>query len=204
MIQGSDEWLAYKAGKWSSSRASALMAKGQGVTRGNLIADIVAERLTGRYTEGFESADMRRGKEIEQEAREAYEFECGVSVTQVAVVDHPTITNTICSPDGLVGEDGLIELKCQKNARHISAKLSGTHAKEYNKQCQWQLFVTGRKWCDVISYNPAFPIELQLAITRLSRDEEMIIAFVGEIARAEAEVAAIFKELESMQKGAAQ
>lgn len=201
--QGSDEWLQHKAGKWSASRAKDLMAKGQGKTRANLIADIVAERMTGRYTEGFKNAAMDRGNELEQEAREAYEFEHGVSVEQVGFIDHPTIENCGASPDSLVGESGLLELKCQNNARHIAAKLQGAHAKEYNKQIQFQLMVTGRKWCDCVSYNPNFPPELQLAVTRVERDNEMIASFVGEIARAEAEVASIIKELESIKERSA-
>jgi putative phage-type endonuclease len=201
--QGSEQWLAHKAGKWSASRAKDLMAKGQGKTRANLIADVVAERMTGRYTEGFENANMRRGKELEQEAREAYEFEVGASVEQVGFIDHPTIPNCGASPDSLVGDDGLLEIKCQNNARHIEAKMNGAHAKEYYKQAQWQMMVTGRAWCDVISYNPAFPPELQLAITRLERDDELIIQFVGEIAKAEAEVQSIIKELKAIQERSA-
>lgn len=196
--QGSDEWLQHKAGKWSASRAKDLMAKGQGKTRANLIADIVAERMTGRYTEGFKSAAMDKGNEQEQEAREAYEFERGVSIEQVGFIDHPTIAMTGCSPDGLIGDDGMVELKVQNSARHIASLLSGAHAKEYCKQGQFQLFVSGRKWVDFVSYNNSFPAHLQIAITRAERDNEMIASFVGEIAKAEAEVAAIIKELEEL------
>lgn len=202
--QGSDEWLAIKAGKFSASRAAALMAKGRGnqpsVTRANLIADIAAERLTGRYTEGFKSAAMERGNELEQEAREAYEFDRGVCVKTVGFIDHPSIAFCGCSPDGLLGDDGMVELKVQNAARHIKSLTSGAHAVEYRLQGQFQLFVTGRQWVEFVSYNPDFPPHLHLAITRAERNNEMIASFAGEIARAESEVQAIIKELGALRE----
>lgn len=202
--QNSDEWLTLKAGKFSASRASALMAKGRGgkpsATRANLIADLAAERMTGKYSEGFKSAAMERGNEVETEARDAYSFEKGVAVETVAFVEHPTIKNCGASPDGLVGDDGLVEIKCPSaSARHLEALTRGAHAKEHNRQCQFQMMCTDRQWVDVVSYFPEFPPNLQLAITRVDRDNEMIAEIAGEIAKAEAEIQMIIKELKEIQ-----
>lgn len=205
--QGTPEWLAAKAGVFSASRASALMASGRGgapsATRANLIADLAAERMTGRYTEGFKNAAMERGNELEAEARDAYSFEKGVAVEQVAFVKHPTIVNCGCSPDGLVGDDGLVEIKCPSaRARHVAALLNGAHAVEYRLQVQFQMMVTGRKWCDVVSYDPAWEPDLQLAITRVQRDEKVIGEIVGALAIAEREVNELINQLKAIQEGA--
>lgn len=203
--QNSPEWLALKAGKFSASRASALMAKGRGgqpsATRANLIADIAAERMTGRYTEGFKNGAMERGNIVEQEARDAYSFEMGVAIETVAFVEHPTIANCGASPDGLVDAEGLVEIKCPTaSARHLEALTRGAHAVEHNLQCQFQMMCTGRQWVDVVSYYPDFPSGLQLAITRVDRDDEKIIEIVGAIAKAESEVQAIINELTKIQE----
>lgn len=203
--QNSPEWLALKSGKFSASRAAALMAKGRGgqpsATRANLIADLAAERMTGKYSEGFKNGAMDRGNIVEKEARDAYSFEMGVAIETVAFVEHPTIANCGASPDGLVDVEGLVEFKCPvASARHLEALTRGAHAKEHNLQCQFQMMCTGRQWVDVVSYFPDFPPGLQLAITRVDRDDELIVKIVGEIAKAEAEVQMIVKELESIQE----
>lgn len=208
IIQNSPEWYALKAGKFSSSTASALMAKGRSgqpsATRANLIARLACERITGRFVEGFKNGPMDRGKEVEQEARDAYSFERGVALETVAFIDHPTIPNCGASPDALVGSDGIAEFKCPvADDRHLQARLKGSHAVEHRLQCQFQLMVTGRQWVDVVSYCPWFPSYAQLAITRVKRDDETITGLVGAIAKAETEVAAIIKELESLKERSA-
>ncbi len=206
MEQNSEEWLNEKAGKFSASRCSALMAKGRGgapsKTRANLIADLAAERMTGRYAEGFKSFAMERGNEVEEEAREAYAFERGAVVMQEAFIPHPKIKNCGCSPDGLVGDDGLVEFKCPSaSGRHLDALLKKSHATEHNKQCQFQMMCTERKWVDVVSYYPEYPDGLELAIARVVRDENLISEIEQEIEQAEREVQELIKKLKAIQKG---
>lgn len=207
IAQRSDAWFAAKCGKFSASSAAELMAKGRSgapsATRANLIARLIRERLTGKYVEGYKNAAMERGVEMEAEARDAYSFARGVAVEQIGLVDHPRIPNCCCSPDGLIGEDGLLEIKCPSaEAQHLNAILKGAHAIEYNRQIQFQLMVANRRWCDIVSYNPHWPAHLQLAIVRVERDDKICAEMVGEIARAEAEIAAIMNELQQKAEAA--
>jgi len=202
--QNSDEWLELKAGKFSASRAKDLMAKGQGgapsKTRANLIASLAVERMTGKYSEGFKSWEMERGNEVEDEAADAYTFLRGVVLEKVAFVPHPKIKNCGASPDRLVGDDGLAEFKCPSaSARHGDALLRGSHGVEHNKQAQFQMMCTGRKWVDVVSYCPSFPEGLELAIVRLERDEKMIGLMEQEIEKAEVEVLEMMEKFKAIQ-----
>lgn len=206
--QGSEAWLAEKAGCFSASTASALMAKGRSgqpsATRANLIARLAVERITGRYVEGFKSAAMDRGNEVEQEARDAYSFERAVALETVGFIRHPSIANCGASPDALIGADGMAEFKCPvADDRHLQALLSGAHAVEHRLQCQFQMMVTGRQWVDVVSYCPWFPSGLQLAVARIERHDETIVEIVGEIAKADLEINQIISELEKLGKIAA-
>ncbi len=197
--QRSAEWFHLRAGSFTASRCSDLMARtksGPSASRGNLIALLAVERLTGQPVETYRNAAMERGTELEAEARDAYSFAHGVAVGEVGYVPHPTIPNCGCSPDGLIGNDGLLEVKCPASmAKHLEALRSGSHAVEYRWQLQHQLFVTGRKWVDAASYDPRFPEHLQLAVVRVQRDEAAIAEIAAEVAKADAEVEAIVNEL---------
>lgn len=205
--QGSPEWFALKAGKFSSSRASDLMAQGRGgapsASRRNLLAALAVERITGVYVDSYHNGVMDRGNEVEAEARNAYSMHTLSAIDEVSFIEHPTIKNCGCSPDGLVGADGIVEFKCPSSmARHLEALTSQAHAKEHRWQAQFHMLATGRAWCDVVSYDPRYPHGLRLAIARVERDAAAIKELVGAIAVAEREVEAIIAELKTLQEKA--
>jgi hypothetical protein len=122
IIQRSSEWFAARCGSLGASQIADALAKtksGWGASRANLQAKLVIERLTGRQEESFSSAAMIWGVEKEEEARTAYSFVTGHDVTEVGLYKHPTIIGSHASPDGLVGHDGCIEIKCPNSATHI-------------------------------------------------------------------------------------
>jgi putative phage-type endonuclease len=206
MIQGDSEWLALRAGKFTGSRFAALMAttkSGPSASRGNLLVTLALERLTGQPEETFQNDAMRRGTELEPLARGAYEAQTGELVEQVAFITHESHAFCGVSPDGLLGADGMLELKCPASqAKHLEALRSGSHAQEYRWQVLGQLWVAKRAWCDVVSFDPRFPEGLQLAITRVTRDEVSIKALEQACIAANAEVDAIVTELQQMRKAA--
>ena len=168
--QGTAEWLAQRAGRVTASAISnCMMAK---TTAGyqNYQAQLICERLTGQPVEGFKSAAMERGTELEPQARAFYELESGMTVSEVGFVSHPALDGAGASPDGLVGSDGLVEIKCPEAAKHIKNLMGGTIDKGYALQMQWQMECTGRDWCDYVSFNPDFPDHLKISIRRVQRN----------------------------------
>lgn len=172
--QGSPEWFALRAGKVTASRVADVMAKTTTAAYQNYMTDLIAERLTGAKTESFTNAAMQWGVDHEAQARVEYEVKTGSLVEQIAFVDHPTIQMFGCSPDGYVGEDGLIEIKCPNTSTHIDYIRQDKAPAKYVNQMQCQMAVTGRKWCDFVSFDPRLPDGLQLFIVRLERDDEYI------------------------------
>jgi putative phage-type endonuclease len=175
--QRSSDWFAARLGKLTASRiadATARIKNGWGASRDNLMATLVCERLTGKSVEGFTNAAMQWGTDHEPEARSAYEFELGVTVTEVGFIDHPTIDMAGASPDGLVGTEGLLEIKCPETKGHIETLLSKKVPEKYIKQMQWQMACTGRQWCDFVTYDPRMPQELQIWALRVLRDDKLI------------------------------
>lgn len=176
-IQGSPEWLAERCGKVTASRVADVIAKtrtGWGASRANYAAELIVERLTGVKTEGYTNAAMQHGIDTEPQARFAYEFDSDVSVVQVGFVPHPSIQMAGASPDGLVGEDGLVEIKCPSSATHIDTLLDGKVPAKYVTQMQWQMACTGRKWCDFVSFDNRMPESMRLFIKRVHRDDAVI------------------------------
>ena len=204
--QEGQDWVQQRCGAFTASRASDLMAKtrsGPSASRGALLALLAVERLTGHPVETYCNAAMQRGTDLEAEAREAYSFATGHAVIEVGFCQHATIPRCGASPDGLVGDDGLVELKCPANmAKHLDSLRTGAHAQEYRWQLQHQMLVTGRQWVDAVSYDPRFPDGLQLAIQRVGRDEDAIAELVAEIKKADAEVMAMVAELHSIKEAA--
>jgi putative phage-type endonuclease len=175
--QRSSEWHQARLGKLTASRIADATAKtktGWGASRANLMADLVVERLTGLPAERYLNGAMQHGIDTEPEARSAYEFELGVTVTEVGFLDHPSIDMAGASPDGLVGDEGLVEIKCPQSAAHIDVLLTKSVPEKYLKQMQWQMACTGRKWCDFATYDPRMPQELQLWVFRVLRNDKMI------------------------------
>jgi hypothetical protein len=194
--------MSQRAGNFTASRAADLMAKtrsGPSASRANLLALLAVERLTGECVQTYQNGAMARGIELEAEARDAYSFERGVAVTESGYVASPTAAHTGCSPDGLLGDDGLLEIKCPSSMqKHVDALRTGAHAVEYRWQLQHQMMVTGRAWVDAVSFDPRFPDGLQLAIKRVLRDEKAISELRDEIITADAEVEAMVAELQQL------
>ena len=187
MEQRTDEWHQARLGKVTASKIADVMAKGRGnapsATRENYEAQLIAERLTGRPTEGFSSAAMQWGTDNEDQARSAYSFIEDVDVEEVGFVDHPAIDMAGASPDGLVGTNGLVEIKCPNTATHLRFIENGTIDRRYLFQMNWQMACTGRQWCDFVSYDPRLPENLGIRILRVMRDDELIEELEGEVGR---------------------
>jgi putative phage-type endonuclease len=191
MDQGSEEWFTIRIGKVTASRVADVIAKtktGYSASRDNYMAQLVCERLTGQKGESFTNAAMQHGTDTEPLARAAYEALHDVLVDEVGFVPHPTIEMAGASPDGMVGEDGLIEIKCPNTATHIDTLLSETVPSKYFTQMQFQLSCTGRKYCDFISFDNRLPPELQLFVKRVPRDEVFIRLIEAEIVQFIAEL----------------
>lgn len=177
MEQRTDEWFIERLGKVTASRVADVIAKtksGYSTSRANYMAELICERLTGRRGESFQSAAILWGVEQEANARAAYEAKTGELVVETGFTPHGTIPMTGASPDGLVQNDGLVELKCPLSATHIETLLGGTVPGKYITQMQWQMACTGRQWCDFVSYDPRLPENMQLFIQRVPRDNVMI------------------------------
>lgn len=177
MDQGSEAWVAIRLGKVTASRVADVIARtktGPSASRANYLAELVAERLTGARGETFSSAAMQWGTDNEAEARLAYEFRTDASVEQVGFIPHPRIEMSGASPDGLVGADGLVEIKCPNTATHIETLLTGAIPGKYETQMLWQMACTGRAWCDFASFDPRLPEEMRLFVKRFARDDARI------------------------------
>lgn len=181
--QGTEAWFADRLGKLTASRMADVLARiksGEAASRANYRAELVAERLSGKRQESFTSKQMQWGTESEPLAISAYEAEFGVLVEKTGLVDHPAIAMSGASPDGLVGDDGLIECKCPDTKTHIETILSDSVPSRYMPQIMWQLACTGRAWCDFVSFDPRMPMEQQLFVKRVQRDEALIAEYEAE------------------------
>jgi putative phage-type endonuclease len=202
--QGTPEWFAQRLGKVTASRVADIMAKtktGVAASRGNYLAQLVAERLTGQSADTFKSGAMQHGTETEPQARMVYEAETGQIVTEVAMINHPTIEMSGASPDGLVGTDGLVEIKCPNTSTHIATLLADKAPSGYMAQMQWQMACTGRAWCDFVSFDPRMPEDMQLLIKRVPRDEALIAEYEAEVIKFLAEVQETVDKLIALRRG---
>jgi putative phage-type endonuclease len=177
IVQGSEEWKAIRLGKATASRVADIVAKGKSgpsAMRANYLAQLVAERLTGKPQDSYQSDAMERGSEVEPDARNAYAFRKGVEVEEIGFVPHPTIAMSGASPDGLVGDRGLVQFKCPNTATHIDTLRRGIISGRYQTQMMWELACTERDWCDFASYDPRLPESMTLAVQRVNRDDARI------------------------------
>jgi putative phage-type endonuclease len=185
MQQGTNEWRLARCGSLGASQLSDALAKtksGWGASRENLKSRMVIERLTGLPVDGYESPAMIWGRDKEEEARIAYSFMTGYDVTEVGLYKHPTIIGTHASPDGLVNDDGCIEIKCPNSATHIEVLKTNQIAHKYILQMQWQMACADRQWCDFVSFDPRMPDHLMLYIARVQRDSDMLATLESEVA----------------------
>ena len=206
MKQGTDEWFSARLGKATASRVADILAKvkaGEAAARANYRAELVAERLTGKAQESFTTKQMQWGTDSEPLARAAYEAETGAMVEEVGLFDHPSIAMAGASPDGLVGDDGQIECKCPDTKTHIETILADAVPSRYVPQIQWQMACTGRAWCDFVSFDPRMPVEQQLFIKRVQRDDKYITETLEpEVSRFLAEVEQTTEQLLNWKKAA--
>lgn len=185
MEQRTDEWFSARLGKVTASRIADVMAKLKSgkpaTTRDNYAAQLIVERLTGQQYDSFTNSAMQWGTDTEPRARAAYEFVTDRQVVEVGFIDHPEIAMSGASPDGMVGDDGLIEIKCPNTSTHLSTLEGAKVPQKYVYQMQWQMACTGRQWCDFASYDPRVPLEMQLFTERVARDDELIQNIEAEI-----------------------
>jgi putative phage-type endonuclease len=201
IIQGSAEWHAIRCGRVTASRVADVVAKtrsGWGASRANYAAELIAERLTGEPAERFTNAAMQWGTDHEPDARAAYEFFRDAAVAEIGFVDHPSIEMTGASPDGLVGDDGLVEIKCPNTATHLDTLLSQTVPAKYVTQMLWQMACTGRKWCDFVSFDPRLPESMSMFVKRVERDDKRIAELETEVAAFLQEISAKIEQLNSL------
>lgn len=176
--QRTPEWFAERLGKITASRIADVVGKTKsgsyGAARKNYMAELLCQRLSGQQEEKFTSAAMQHGTDTEPAARAMYILETGTDVTETGFIPHPTIAMSGASPDGLAGEDGLIEIKCPNTATHLEFLQSRKPKHEYLLQMQWQMACTGRQWCDFISYDDRLPEKLAYRCIRIQRDDTLV------------------------------
>ena len=190
--QRTEEWFQQRLGKVTASRISDVIAKtktGVSTSRQNYLVQLVSERLTGKKGDSFVNQAMLDGIERESAARSLYMLNKDVDVTEVGFFDHPVIKNSGASPDGAVHAEiegkyaGLIEIKCPIETTHTNTLMSKSVPSKYIPQMQWQMACTGAKWVDFVSYNPNFPVELQLFVSRVDRDDAYIAELEAEVVK---------------------
>lgn len=174
--QGSEAWKQVRVGKITASRLSDVLASGKAgapsKTRQSYLYELASEIITGQAADSFTNAAMQHGTLCEPLARIEYEEREGLPVQQVGFVE---VNERLgCSPDGLVGENGLLEIKCPKTSTQIQYVLDGEFPSEYKAQVQGQLWVCEREWCDFVSFDPRIEGPSQYFKIRVNRDEEYI------------------------------
>jgi putative phage-type endonuclease len=184
MEQRTEDWFEARLGRVTASRTADVMAKtktGYSASRANYMAQLITERLTGRSESGFSSAAMQWGTETEPQARAAYELMTGRDVIEVGFIQHPVVLDFGASPDGLVGDDGLIEIKCPNTATHIETLLNEKVPSKYNIQMQVQMLCTDRAWCDFVSFDPRLPGDMAFWMKRVERDDKLCKEIEAEV-----------------------
>ena len=188
--QRTEEWFQQRLGKVTASRISDVIAKtktGVSTSRQNYLIQLVSERLTGKKGDSYVNQAMLDGIEREDAARKLYEIKRNISVSEVGFFEHPVLSMSGASPDGAVHAEiegkyaGLIEIKCPIETTHTNTLMSKSVPSKYIPQMQWQLACTGASWVDFVSYNPNFPPELQLFISRVDRDQSYITELEVEV-----------------------
>lgn len=198
--QRTNEWYEARLGKATASNFSAIMAKGRNgyelAARKNYRAQLVSERLTATKEDSYSSSAMAWGTEYEDTARLMYEMKSGNTVEDCGFFAHEKL-QAGASPDGLIGEDGLVEIKCPNTSTHIDTLKRQDIPPQYFWQVMGQMWITGRKWCDFVSFDPRLPSNAQLFITRVERDDEAIKNLEAEVTTFLREVAAEVQFIET-------
>jgi YqaJ-like viral recombinase domain len=185
MLQGTDEWRQARCGSVGASDAPRVVRRtktGYSADRENLLAEKVLERLTNAPFEKYKTQSMLQGTAREPEARLLYQIVKGVEVELIGFVPHPGVKGSHCSPDGLIGLDGLVEIKCPEAAKHLDTLLNGQISNDHLVQVQWQMACTGRAWADFVSFSSDFPGPMQIFVKRVAADARLIGELEREIA----------------------
>jgi putative phage-type endonuclease len=204
--QGTESWFADRLGKVTASRLADVLAKtksGYSASRNNYMTQLVLERITGTRAESYSNAAILHGIEQEPFARAAYEAHTGQMVEEVGFMPHAEIAMSGASPDGLVGDDGMVEIKCPSSSTALEVWL--THSQggnpvdaKYYAQMQWQMRCADRSWCDYVVFDPRMPAKAQLFVTRVYRDNEWLSVTEEEVIKFLAEVDAKVKSLKTI------
>lgn len=174
--QGSQEWLEMRLGKITASRMKEVLSNGRGgkpsKTAESYMIELIAEQLSGESKPFFENDAMRWGTETEPQARAMYELESGNNVEEVAFIIKDEFVGV--SPDGLIGKDGMLEIKAPNTTTQLRRALSGNYSTDYTAQIQAQLWVAEREWCDFVSFDPRLDCGASFLIERVNRDHLFI------------------------------
>lgn len=177
-LQRTEEWFKDRLGCVTASRLADVMAKtktGVSKVRTNYMMELLCQRLTGVIPESFTSDAMQRGIDLESKARELYQLKAFDAVlVEVGSIPHPTIDFFRASPDGLVNDDGLVEIKCPNTATHLQFLRTGKPKREYILQMHGQMMCTERAWCDFVSYDDRLPDNLSYKCVRIYRDDALV------------------------------
>ena len=202
--QRSPEWFAQRLGKVTASRINDVLATlkngNEAASRRAYRFQLALERLTGKQEQGFSSAAMQWGTDCEPLAVAAYEAHTGCIVAQAEFVQHPALSMAGASPDGLLGANGLLEIKCPNSATHFEWMLAGQVPAEHQNQMLWQMACTGRAWCDFVSYDPRMPDYAALFIKRLERDDARIEIITKGVVALLDEVQQLCSQIEAMKQ----
>lgn len=194
MTQGTGDWHRDRAGYATASRLGAVIGKGKSgqylKPREDYLIEVVTERLTGEPIMRSHGIYGEHGKTLEEYARYAFEAETGMLVRECGFIQHPTFQWVGGSPDGLIGDDGLLEIKCPASAIvHLKTMMTGKMPEEHQAQIQGNLWITGRHWAEFVSYDARMPAHLRLFHQRIERDQEFIEkTIIGEVQKFLAEV----------------
>jgi putative phage-type endonuclease len=188
LIQGTDEWLNTKLGKFGSTDAQAVASNGRGLD--TKCYEKAAELIIGKPKESYTNEHIERGKELESMARSVYEIETGNLVKEVGYIELSEFVG--CSPDGLVGDDGLIEIKCPSDANYIRSLYEDKIDSKYVWQMQHQMYVSNRKWCDFVIFNESLN---QIHIRRVERDRQAIEKIMIGLVEGEEKIKSILEKI---------
>jgi len=202
LLQRHDECLSDRVGKITASRVKDISAKPRkGKALNSIMLNLLKERLTGEVTDFYINEAMQWGIDQEPNAIASYENITGEFVVGCGLINHPTISMSGASPDGLIGKDGLLEAKCPNTETHLNTILTQQVPDEYLPQITWQMACTGRKWCDFVSYDPRLPEQLQTVVIRVMRDDVDIVALENEVAACNAKLNQVIENLTNKVKG---
>ena len=204
LVQGSPEWLAARCGNITASCFGKLAGSGRSggfsQTAITYMTQVLAERITGVPQDEIQSKYLEHGQKHEPTARQLYQWHLNTryELKQVGFIDHPTVPFCGGSPDCLVGDDGLLEIKCPYNVHvHLATiESDSTDNRDYIWQMQGNLWITGRKWCDFVSFHPYVPDSLRFHVVRYERDEDVIDEIQERVIRALEQVAIRAKNIE--------